>query len=105
MEFEDLESLYSSLSLKEEEAVVMSMDKNLKMQGQNKVALCLVGKFLTNKLVNREAFRATISKIWKTIQGWRLKSFKRTSMLFTFTINRTVCEFWPRALGTSTTHF
>ncbi|KAL5787182.1 hypothetical protein ACOSP7_004131 [Xanthoceras sorbifolium] len=84
MEFEDLEALCASLSLKEEQATVMAMDSNLKVLGQNKLALCLVGKFLANKLVNREAFRATISKIWKTTQGVEIEVIKENIYAFHF---------------------
>ncbi|KAL5818499.1 hypothetical protein ACOSQ4_022341 [Xanthoceras sorbifolium] len=84
MEFKDLESLCASLSLKEEAAAVMPLDRNLLAQGQIKIALCLVGKFLTNKLVNWEAFRATILKIWKTTQGVEIEVIQENTYAFHF---------------------
>ncbi|KAL5851629.1 hypothetical protein ACOSQ3_006747 [Xanthoceras sorbifolium] len=84
MDFEDLESLCASLSLKEEAAAMMPIDRNLLVQGQNKVALCLVGKFLVNKLVNREVFRSPISKIWKITQGVEIEVIQDNIYAFHF---------------------
>ncbi|KAL5827861.1 hypothetical protein ACOSQ3_019713 [Xanthoceras sorbifolium] len=69
MDFKELETLCASLSIKEKDSEVMLLRRSLKEQEQRKVALCLVGKFLTNKLINRDTFLATIAKIWKTMQG------------------------------------
>ncbi|KAL5848695.1 hypothetical protein ACOSQ4_006708 [Xanthoceras sorbifolium] len=84
MDFEDLESLCASLSLKEEAAAMMPIDRNLLVQGQNKVALCLVGKFLVNKLVNREVFRSPILKIWKITQGVEIEVIQDNIYAFHF---------------------
>ncbi|KAL5739724.1 hypothetical protein ACOSQ2_028904 [Xanthoceras sorbifolium] len=84
MEFDELESLCASLSLIEKEGLVMPLDRSFQVQGHKKVAYCLVGKFLTNKLVNRDAFRATIAKIWKTTQGVEIEVIQEKVYAFHF---------------------
>ncbi|KAL5834850.1 hypothetical protein ACOSQ3_014440 [Xanthoceras sorbifolium] len=68
MDPEEFEALCTSLSIKEEEGPILAMDRSLRNQGQKKVDHSLIGKFLSNKLINGEAFRATIAKIWKMTQ-------------------------------------
>ncbi|KAL5835513.1 hypothetical protein ACOSQ3_015071 [Xanthoceras sorbifolium] len=56
------------MSLVEPERPVALMNAELQVLGQQKLALCLAGRLLATKKVNREAFRAIIPKIWRTIQ-------------------------------------
>ncbi|KAL5781979.1 hypothetical protein ACOSP7_007008 [Xanthoceras sorbifolium] len=56
------------MSLVEPERPVALMNAELQVLGQQKLALCLAGRLLATKQVNREAFRAIIPKIWRTTQ-------------------------------------
>ncbi|KAL5783297.1 hypothetical protein ACOSP7_008326 [Xanthoceras sorbifolium] len=56
----------------------------LREAGARKLALCLVGKILTTKLINREAFRAIIPKIWRTTQTFIMENVKENVFVFQF---------------------
>ncbi|TXG67435.1 hypothetical protein EZV62_008710 [Acer yangbiense] len=69
MGFEVIEKLCASLSLKDREGSIRKLQDELKVAGAQKMALCLVGKILSVDLVNREAFKSLISRIWKVQSG------------------------------------
>ncbi|KAL5789588.1 hypothetical protein ACOSQ2_004476 [Xanthoceras sorbifolium] len=65
MDTQEIARLCKSLSLSEKEGPVVNLDANLKKIGLEKMALSLVGKVISNKVINREAFQSIIPKIWK----------------------------------------
>ncbi|KAL5864153.1 hypothetical protein ACOSQ3_001667 [Xanthoceras sorbifolium] len=60
------------------------LETPLREAGARKLALCLVGKILTTKLINREAFRAVIPKIWRTTQTFIMENVKENVFVFQF---------------------
>ncbi|KAL5777758.1 hypothetical protein ACOSP7_010684 [Xanthoceras sorbifolium] len=66
------------------EAPVMRVEGKLKDVGNRKLGLCLVGKVITNKQVNREAFREIILKIWRTTHEIDIKVLKENTFIFQF---------------------
>ncbi|TXG70041.1 hypothetical protein EZV62_004976 [Acer yangbiense] len=66
MNAEDVAVLCEALTLKEKEGPLEPLQIGLKSDGEKRLALKLVGKFLSNKLVNRAAFISMIPRIWKT---------------------------------------
>ncbi|TXG65248.1 hypothetical protein EZV62_006523 [Acer yangbiense] len=56
MNANDIAALCNALSLKEKDRPIHVLDTKLKDRGKERLALCLVGKILTTKLVNRDAF-------------------------------------------------
>ncbi|KAK2656064.1 hypothetical protein Ddye_009116 [Dipteronia dyeriana] len=54
MKANELVKLYDALTIKEKERSVRTLDVRLKTESEQCLALCLVGKILTNKLVNKE---------------------------------------------------
>ncbi|KAL5740379.1 hypothetical protein ACOSQ2_029559 [Xanthoceras sorbifolium] len=60
------------------------LETPLREAGARKLALCLVGKILTTKLINREAFRAIIPKIWRTTQTFIMENVKENVFVFQF---------------------
>ncbi|KAL5735075.1 hypothetical protein ACOSP7_032936 [Xanthoceras sorbifolium] len=68
METLDIEKLCASLFIEEADKPVAKVDDLLKEVGDRQIKLCLIGKIITNKQINREAFRGTIQKIWRTQQ-------------------------------------
>ncbi|TXG53267.1 hypothetical protein EZV62_022436 [Acer yangbiense] len=79
---EDIVNLCASLSLTEREGPVYTLQDGLKAGGVQKMALCLAGKILSPDLVNREAFRVVISKIWRLRRGVEVENV--TNNIFTF---------------------
>ncbi|KAK3212697.1 hypothetical protein Dsin_017403 [Dipteronia sinensis] len=65
MNADEVAILCGALSLKEKKGPLMPFQVDLKDEGEKRLALCLVGKVLSNKLVNREAFIHLIPRIWK----------------------------------------
>ncbi|KAL5813595.1 hypothetical protein ACOSQ4_024236 [Xanthoceras sorbifolium] len=66
MESVDIANLCESLSLSDKDGPILKLDSDLQQLGTQKLFLCLVGKLITNKVINREAFRAILPKIWRT---------------------------------------
>ncbi|TXG70202.1 hypothetical protein EZV62_005137 [Acer yangbiense] len=66
MDSEEISRLCASLSIKGKDEKLWSVKGLLQEATGKKLELCLVGKILTRKHVNREAFRAVIPKIWQT---------------------------------------
>ncbi|KAK2650411.1 hypothetical protein Ddye_017900 [Dipteronia dyeriana] len=63
MNAEEVEKLYATLTLKEREGPVMPLQGNSKDVRVRRLALRLVGKILSNKLVNMDAFITHIPRI------------------------------------------
>ncbi|TXG48274.1 hypothetical protein EZV62_027568 [Acer yangbiense] len=84
MNADEVAKLCESLSLKEKEGPLRQLQTSLKDDGRKRLAFRLVGKILSNKLVNREAFMTLIPKIWKIKQGMEIEVVDRNVFSFTF---------------------
>ncbi|TXG53192.1 hypothetical protein EZV62_022361 [Acer yangbiense] len=82
MESEDIACLCASLSISEKDGPVHILEENLRDEAVLKMSLCLVGKILSNKTVNREAFMRVIGKIWRVNEGFEIESV--TGNVYTF---------------------
>ncbi|KAL5806119.1 hypothetical protein ACOSQ4_028852 [Xanthoceras sorbifolium] len=85
MNADDIASRCAALSLEidsMEPRIVL--ETPLKEAGARKLALCLVGKILTTKLINRDAFRTIIPKIWRTTQTFIIENVKENVFVFQF---------------------
>lgn len=51
---------------------------------EDKVALSLIGKILSTKKVNREAFRGIIFNIWRVVEGMIVEHCKGNIYVFRF---------------------
>ncbi|KAL5827716.1 hypothetical protein ACOSQ4_019513 [Xanthoceras sorbifolium] len=69
MASKDIADLCLSLSLEDKDKPVTKLHVRLQEVGSKKLASCLVGKLISNKLVHREAFCAIIPKIWRIRHG------------------------------------
>ncbi|TXG48338.1 hypothetical protein EZV62_027632 [Acer yangbiense] len=56
--------MYENLSIGDEDGVVHEMSEETSIDGTEDVDRCLVGKVLSGKKVNREAFKGLIEQIW-----------------------------------------
>lgn len=68
MDTEELTKLCDSLSLTEAEEDIFVLQGDSKARGEKLTACCLVGKVLSTRAVNREAFKTTIKQIWRTLK-------------------------------------
>ncbi|TXG69340.1 hypothetical protein EZV62_004275 [Acer yangbiense] len=60
----EIAKLYENLSLADEDRAVLEMSEEASVDGIKDVDRCLVGKVLSGKKVNREAFKGLIEQIW-----------------------------------------
>ncbi|KAK3217723.1 hypothetical protein Dsin_011693 [Dipteronia sinensis] len=84
MNADEIANLCKTLFLKEREGPLMPLQKDLANDGQRRISLRLVGKFLANKLVNRDAFMNPIPKIWRTMEGFEIEVVSGNIFSFTF---------------------
>ena len=69
MKSDELAMLCGALSIKEKERQVGTLDSNLIEKGVHLLSLCLVGKVLINRLVNKDALINVLATIWRTNEG------------------------------------
>ncbi|TXG60881.1 hypothetical protein EZV62_012244 [Acer yangbiense] len=66
MDHDEIARLYASLFIKSKEEKLWSVRDMLKVSAGKKLELCLVGKILSNKRINKETFRVVMLGIWQT---------------------------------------
>ncbi|KAL5750648.1 hypothetical protein ACOSP7_025251 [Xanthoceras sorbifolium] len=59
---------YAQLSLSEDDGPVTKIGSEIREKRVRKLSLSLLGKIIANKEINREAFKATIQFIWRTVK-------------------------------------
>ncbi|TXG73319.1 hypothetical protein EZV62_001898 [Acer yangbiense] len=74
----------NALSIKEKEHPVCTLDVNLKVKGEMRLALCLVGKIMKKKLVNRDVFMEVMNKIWRVYGGVEIEPVEGNIFAFYF---------------------
>ncbi|KAL5743937.1 hypothetical protein ACOSQ2_027053 [Xanthoceras sorbifolium] len=84
MDLEEIAKLCAAMSIVDIEAPVVRVEGKLKEVGDKKIGLCLVGKVITNKQVNRDAFWGIIPKIWRTTQEFDIEVLKENTFIFQF---------------------
>ncbi|TXG57878.1 hypothetical protein EZV62_015707 [Acer yangbiense] len=61
----ELAQLCENLSIKDEDSAIHQVSGGIERDGVEDVNHCLVGKVLSGKRVNREAFKSVIEQIWR----------------------------------------
>ncbi|KAK3211635.1 hypothetical protein Dsin_016341 [Dipteronia sinensis] len=84
MNADDMASVCNALSFKEKEWSVRTLDTKLKSMGEQRLALCLVGKILTTKLINRDAFIDVMNRVWRVNGGVEIETIKWNIFAFYF---------------------
>ncbi|KAK3193471.1 hypothetical protein Dsin_024781 [Dipteronia sinensis] len=84
MDSEDIASLCASLSISECDGHVQLLDGKIMAEAINRLSLCVVGKVLSRKIVNRDAFIRVIGKIWQIKQGMDIKPVTGNTFSFHF---------------------
>ncbi|KAK3205549.1 hypothetical protein Dsin_019595 [Dipteronia sinensis] len=81
---EDIAKLCANLTLLEIEGPVLRLQDGLKAAGLRRLALSLVGKVLTNRLVNCEVFIGVLRKIWRVKEGVEIEFVSNNIFTFQF---------------------
>ncbi|TXG58564.1 hypothetical protein EZV62_016393 [Acer yangbiense] len=84
MDSVDITSLCASLTINSCDGPVQLLDGRLKEDAISRLSLCMVGRILTCKRVNREAFMQVIGKIWKVSKGVNIESVLGNTFAFHF---------------------
>ncbi|KAK3195438.1 hypothetical protein Dsin_026748 [Dipteronia sinensis] len=84
MNADEVAQLCEALTLQDLEGPLMPLQADLKNDGKRRLALRLVGKILSNKLVNRDVFMHLIPRIWKIKQGVEIEVVDGNVFSFTF---------------------
>ncbi|KAL5796491.1 hypothetical protein ACOSQ2_001311 [Xanthoceras sorbifolium] len=90
MEPEEIARRWAKLSLSDDDGPIAMVDEGLKAEGIRRLSLSLVGKIVSNREVNREAFRNTIASIWRTKSEVEVESIGVNLFVFCFGC------FWDR---------
>ncbi|KAK2664334.1 hypothetical protein Ddye_002908 [Dipteronia dyeriana] len=84
MDPNDIARLCASMSLSERDGPVRKLKDSLKIAAVQRMSLCLVGKVLSNKPVNREAFMRVIGRIWQIQMGMEIEPVTGNIFMFHF---------------------
>ncbi|KAL5808000.1 hypothetical protein ACOSQ3_028691 [Xanthoceras sorbifolium] len=84
METDEIIRVCERLSLSEEDGPVARVDQSLQKRGLKSVSMCLFGKILVNREINRDAFRSAISRIWKTTKKVEVEAIGMNIFAFRF---------------------
>ncbi|TXG60691.1 hypothetical protein EZV62_015264 [Acer yangbiense] len=84
MESEDISALCASLSINSRDGPTQLLNEKLMVEAKHRLSLCVMGKVLTSKRVNREAFMRVIRKIWQVRKGMEIKSITGNTFTFHF---------------------
>ena len=80
---EEITTFVSNLKLDEEEEQVLEFD-SLNPSIENTVSLLLIGKLLTERSFNVEAFKRTITTVWAPIHGLVIRALRPNLFAFQF---------------------
>ncbi|KAL5806377.1 hypothetical protein ACOSQ4_029110 [Xanthoceras sorbifolium] len=84
MDFDKISRRCELMSLTDEDGPVAEIFEDLQAVGREKLSMSLVGQLIAHKEVNREAFRAIISTIWRTTKRVDVESIGMNSFVFRF---------------------
>ncbi|XP_021743481.1 uncharacterized protein LOC110709574 [Chenopodium quinoa] len=81
---EEIVNLYSRLCIREEEKKSIDLGALTSGEEENNLSLMLVGKLLTHRSYNVEAFKKTITSIWSPIHGLAIRVLSPNLYAFQF---------------------
>ncbi|KAL5742125.1 hypothetical protein ACOSP7_028857 [Xanthoceras sorbifolium] len=84
MDPEELSRRCSKMSLSEDDGPVATVGADLQDVGRRRLSLSLIGKIVGNREVNKDAFKATISSIWRMTKGMDIEILGGNLFVFRF---------------------
>ncbi|KAK2638621.1 hypothetical protein Ddye_026416 [Dipteronia dyeriana] len=84
MNAEEIEKLCGLLSLKEKEGLVQRLDMKIQHHGKHEMTLSLIGKMLSTKVINKEAFMFLFARIWQVREYVEIENVSENVFAFTF---------------------
>ena len=101
MDLNDISSLCASLSINRHDVPIQLLNENLRIEAKNRLSLCVVGKILSSKRVNREAFMRVIGRIWQVRKGMDIESVTGNIFSLNFVTRMIWREFYRVLCGVS----
>ncbi|TXG60460.1 hypothetical protein EZV62_015033 [Acer yangbiense] len=92
----ELADLYENLSIAEEDGAILEATDEVQQDGVKDVERCLVGRVLSNKKVNREAFRGLIDQLWSPFGSVEIELIGENTFMFYFVNRVDRNRFWQR---------
>ncbi|KAK3223533.1 hypothetical protein Dsin_010558 [Dipteronia sinensis] len=89
-------NLYQNLSLTDEDWAVHELPAEAQRAGVAEVDHCLVGKVLSGKKVNRDAFKGLIEQLWSQFGKVEIESVGENIFMFYFTNMEDRNRIWQR---------
>ncbi|KAK3193077.1 hypothetical protein Dsin_024387 [Dipteronia sinensis] len=92
----EIAKLCETLSLEDEDSVIYELSEDAQRSGKADVDLCLVGKVLSGKKVNREAFKILIEQLWRSFGKVDVESVGDNIFMFCFNNQEDRNRIWHR---------
>ncbi|TXG58077.1 hypothetical protein EZV62_015906 [Acer yangbiense] len=96
MESKELAKLCENLSLADEDSEIHQMFGGIENEGVKDVHHCLVGKVLSSRRVNREAFKTVIEQIWSPFGNVDIEVVGENTFMFYFANPEDRNRIWRR---------
>ncbi|KAL5739801.1 hypothetical protein ACOSP7_028696 [Xanthoceras sorbifolium] len=96
MDTEEIARLYESLSISEIDGPICRVDGEVKRVERSDVSHCLVGKVLSGKRVNWDAFKGVIEQLWSVIGSVEIESMGDNLFVFYFRRLEDRASVWSR---------
>ncbi|KAK3220147.1 hypothetical protein Dsin_014117 [Dipteronia sinensis] len=84
MDEAEIARLCESLSLAKEDGAIHQLEEDFQQEGLSDVSHYLVGKILSGKKVNRDAFIGLIDQLWSSISRVKIKLVGDNTFMFYF---------------------
>ncbi|TXG73460.1 hypothetical protein EZV62_002039 [Acer yangbiense] len=92
----EIAQLYKNLSIADEDGAIHEMSEEAQRDGVVDVNHCLVGKVLSGKKVNREAFKGLIEHLWNQFRTVEIESVGENILMFFFSNQEDRNRIWQR---------
>ncbi|PON63358.1 hypothetical protein PanWU01x14_132680 [Parasponia andersonii] len=74
MDSEKIEKVCEHLNLDDHDEPVVQMAPDFTEEGKEKLDLCLVGKVIGNKIIDREGLNDVAERVWRTYQRMKVEA-------------------------------
>ncbi|TXG73559.1 hypothetical protein EZV62_002138 [Acer yangbiense] len=92
----DLAGLCENLLLADEDGAVLEIAEEAQMDGEKDVNRCLVGRVLSGKKINMEAFKNLIDQLWNPFGNVEVELVSENTFMFYFVNQDERNRFWNR---------
>lgn len=81
---DDLVDLCKNINLTKVEVRVCSLPTQAKLEGESRLKHSLIGRILTNKRINKQAFLKNILKFWSFARKMKIEDIGQKTYIFKF---------------------